>query len=171
MFGKFFDLLPAVLMEEGGELQWGPQRQGKIPDFQITFPTPEGPVQYFAELKVVIMGVSVYPRRTKGKGTDRRVCRLTKECYDIFRGYDVRFHEAEPWLQNSQESHGDRSQRPDPYWLASVTMAAWALGRPVTPLSQPPQVVCRAAGGCSGVQLGPGQLDKLMGESRRVASV
>ena len=50
-------------------------------------------------------------------------------------------------------------------------MAAWALGRPVTPLSQPPQVVCRAAGGYSGVQLGPGQLDKLMGESRRVASV
>ena len=33
VFGKFSDLLPAVLMEVGGELQGGRQRQGKIPDF------------------------------------------------------------------------------------------------------------------------------------------
>ena len=31
VYGQFSDLLPASLMEEGGELQWGRARQGKVP--------------------------------------------------------------------------------------------------------------------------------------------
>ena len=60
----------AAHMEAGGELQGGLQHQGKIPDFQIIFPTPEGPLPCLAELKVVSAAVAVYPRGTKGKGTE-----------------------------------------------------------------------------------------------------
>ena len=35
VYGEFSDLLPAVLQEEGGELQWGRARQGKVPDFKF----------------------------------------------------------------------------------------------------------------------------------------
>ena len=102
VFGKFSDLLPATLIEVGEELQGGRQQQGKIPDFQITFPSPEGPVPRLAELKVVSAGVSVYPRGTKGKGTGRRAAKLNKEYEDILRGYDVRFHGAQPLVQRQQ---------------------------------------------------------------------
>ena len=97
VFGKFSDLLPASLLEEGSELEWGRQRQGKVPDFEITFTTQEGPTKRLAELKVVNAAVSWYPRGTKGKGTDRRAKKLTHEYEDVLRDYDERFHGTQPW--------------------------------------------------------------------------
>ena len=96
VFGKFSDLLPAALVEEGGELQWGQQRQGKVPDFQITLTTPEGPVPCLAELKVLSAGRTSYPRGTKGKGTTRRANKLTYEYEETLRKFDVCFHGALP---------------------------------------------------------------------------
>ena len=34
VYGQFSDLLPATLVQEGGELQWGRARQGVVPDFK-----------------------------------------------------------------------------------------------------------------------------------------
>ena len=110
VFGKFSDLLPAVLLEEGSELEWGRQRQGKVPDFEITFSSPEGPVKHLAELKVINAGVSCYPRGVKGKGTDRRSGRLTAEYEKVLRGFDVRFHGAQPWLPAT----ADQPRLPEP---------------------------------------------------------
>ena len=110
VFGKFSDLLPGALMEEGSELEWGRQWQGKVPDFEISFTSPEGPVKHLAELKVVSAGVSCFPRGTKGKGTDRRAGRLTAEYEKVLRNYDVRFHAAQPWLPATV----DRPRGPEP---------------------------------------------------------
>ena len=71
VYGLFGDLLPAALMEEGGELQWGRARQGKVPDFKFLLPSPEGPVQCLAELKVISAGKRWFPRGVTGKGTNR----------------------------------------------------------------------------------------------------
>ena len=96
VYGLFSDLLPATLEEEGGELQWGRQRQGKVPDFKITFNTPEGPVPRLAELKVISAGKSWFKRGVKGKGTSQRANRLTFEYEEVLRDFDVQFHGAQP---------------------------------------------------------------------------
>ena len=46
VYGLFSDLLPAVVQEEGGELQWGRARQCLVPDFKflLTSPHPGTPV-------------------------------------------------------------------------------------------------------------------------------
>ena len=51
VYGLFGDLLPAALLQEGGELQWGRARQGKVPDFKFLLSTPEGPKPCLAELR------------------------------------------------------------------------------------------------------------------------
>jgi hypothetical protein len=96
VYGLFGDLLPAALMEEGGELQWVRARQGKVPDFKFLLPSPEGPVQCLAELKVISAGKTWFPRGVIGKGTNRRAAGLTTEYEAKLRDYDVRFHGAEP---------------------------------------------------------------------------
>ena len=62
VYGLFGDLLPAALLEEGGELQWGRARQGKVPDFKFLLSTPEGPKPCLAELKVISAGKTWFPR-------------------------------------------------------------------------------------------------------------
>ena len=183
VFGKFSDLLPAVLMEVGGELQGRRQRQGKIPDFQITFPTPEGPLPRLAELKVVSAGVAVYPRGTKGKGTGRRADKLTKEYEDILRGYDVRFHGAQPLVRR------ERGQPKPPEPAAGPLLARFRgygglsqgqlVAGPWGDLS--PHFHCliklcaeqrvAALGRATGEVPCPGHLGKLVGEIRRSVSV
>ena len=54
-------------------------RQGKVPDFRFLLPTPDGPKNCLAELKVVSAGKTWYPRGTAGKGADRRADRLPAE--------------------------------------------------------------------------------------------
>ena len=92
VYGQFSDLLPASLMEEGGELQWGRARQGKVPDFKFLLNTPNGPESSLAELKTISAGKSRYPRGVMGKGTDRRAALIPKEYETKLWKYDVKFH-------------------------------------------------------------------------------
>ena len=94
VYGLFGDLLPAALLEEGGELQWGRARQGKVPDFKFLLSTPEGPKPCLAELKVISAGKTWFPRGVAGKGTDRRAARLGAEYEAKLRRYDIQFHGA-----------------------------------------------------------------------------
>ena len=103
VYSLFSDLLPAALEGVGGELQWGRARQGKVPDFKFLVPSPEGPVPRLAELKVINAGKTWYPRGKDGKGVERRAGGLTKEYERVLRGYDVRFHGAEPLVQGQPE--------------------------------------------------------------------
>ena len=92
VYGQFSDLLPASLMEEGGELQWGRARQGKVPDYKFLLNTPNGPESSLAELKIISAGKSRYPRGVMGKGTDRRAALIPKEYETKLWKYDVKFH-------------------------------------------------------------------------------
>ena len=56
VYGMFSDLLPAVLQQEGGELQWGRARLGLVPDFKFLLNTPKGPKSFLGGLKCVNMG-------------------------------------------------------------------------------------------------------------------
>ena len=94
VYGLFSDLLPAVLEEQGGELQWGRARQGAVADFKFLLPTPEGPTPCLAELKVINAGRTWFPRGENRRGTDRRASCLTNEYEKKLRDYDVCFHRA-----------------------------------------------------------------------------
>ena len=72
VYGLFSHLLPAVAVQEVGELQWARSRQGLVPDFRLRLPTPQGPSDCLAELKVIGAGVTWHPRGWKGKGADKR---------------------------------------------------------------------------------------------------
>ena len=95
VYGLFSDLLPAALEGVGGELQFGRARQGKVPDFKFLVPSPE--------LKVINAGKTWYPRGKDGRGVERRANGLTKEYERVLRGYDVRFHGAEPLVAGQPE--------------------------------------------------------------------
>ena len=103
MYGLFADLLPAALHQQGGELEWGRARQGKVPDLKLMLDTPEGPEQSLAELKFVSAGKTWYPRGQAGKGTDRRAALIQGQYESTLRAYDVRFHGAEPWRRGQAE--------------------------------------------------------------------
>ena len=51
VFGLFWDLIPAELTAEGGELQHGRQRVGLTPDLLLRIPTPDGVQDYLGEIK------------------------------------------------------------------------------------------------------------------------
>ena len=72
VYGLFSNLLPAALTEVGGELHMAQARQGKVPDFRFLLPTPDGPNNCLAELKVISAGKTWFPRGTAGNGTERR---------------------------------------------------------------------------------------------------
>ena len=76
VYGLFAHLLPAVLMEQGGDLQWARARQGLVPDFRIRLPTPQGPQDSLAELKVISAGVTWHPRGAPGTGVEKRAATL-----------------------------------------------------------------------------------------------
>ena len=103
VFGLFSNLLPAHLMQEGGELQWGRARQGAIPDFKLMSNTPEGPVSSLAELKVLNCGETRYPHGQAGKATDRRAALIGGEYERKLRKYDVKYHGAAPRVRNQPE--------------------------------------------------------------------
>ena len=76
VFGLFRDLIPAVLVEEGGELQYGRQRLGLCPDFKLRLPTLEGPQDCLGEFKFISAGVSRYPEGRRTKACDVRAGEL-----------------------------------------------------------------------------------------------
>ena len=96
VFGLFADLLPAVLVREGGELQHARARQGLVPDFKLLLNTPEGPDNCLAELKMIGAGKTWYPRGQEGRGTERRARELSTAYERALWKYDTRFYGAEP---------------------------------------------------------------------------
>ena len=177
VYGLFSDLLPAALEGVGGELQWGRARQGKVPDFKFLVPSPEGPVPRLAELKVINAGKTWYPRGKEGRGVERRADGLTKEYERVLRGYDVRFHGAEPLL------HGQPEPVPGPLvarfrnygGLSEGQLVAGPWGDLSPHLHQLLKLFAEsrvaAMGRAQGQEPGPGLLGKIMGEIRRSFSV
>ena len=103
VYGLFSDLLPAALVQDGGELQWSRARQGKVPDFRFMRPSPEGPKTSLAELKVISAGRTWYPGGVGGKGSDRRAALLTSEYERKLRDMDVRYLGAAPRQRGQPE--------------------------------------------------------------------
>ena len=177
VYGLFGDLLPAALLEEGGELQWGRARQGKVPDFKFTLSSPEGPKQCLAELKIISAGKTWFPRGVAGKGTSRRADRLTAEYESKLRDFDVRFHGARP------RRAGEPEPVPGPLLarfrglggLEEGELVAGPWGD-ISPhfhqliLSFAESRVA-ALSRSQGWEAGPGQLGKVVGETRRALSV
>ena len=177
VYGLFSDLLPAVLEAEGGELQWGRARQGKVPDFKFTLASPEGPMPRLAELKVINAGKTWYPRGKEGRGVEKRANCLTKEYEHVLRGYDIRFHNAQPLVQGQPEP------APGPLLarfrnLGGLTEGQLVAG-PWGDLSPDFHQLLKlfaesrvaAMGRAQGREAGEGMLGKVMGEIRRSFSV
>ena len=76
VYGLFAHLLPAIVTQQGEDLEWARARQGLVPDFRLRLPTPQGPTDSLAELKVIGAGVSYHPRGKKGTGVERRAAAL-----------------------------------------------------------------------------------------------
>ena len=177
VYGLFGDLLPAALLEEGGELQWGRARQGKVPDFKFLVPTPDGPRPSLAELKIISAGKTWYPRGIKGKGTSRRAARLNHEYEMKLHDYDVRFHGA------TQRRAGQLEPAPGPLvarfrdlgGLEDGQLVAGPWGDLSPDLHKLLLVFAEsqvaAMSRAQGWEAGPGQLGKVMGEVRRALSV
>ena len=92
VYGLFSHLLPAVAVQEGGELQWARSRQGLVPDFRLCLPIPQGPSDCLAELKVIGAGVTWHPSGWKGKGVDKRAGTLQGYYRRELAKYDTCFH-------------------------------------------------------------------------------
>ena len=177
VFGLFSDLLPAALVEPGGELQYGRQRQGKVPDFKFLLSTPEGPVPRLAELKVISAGRTWYPRGQGGKGVERRAGRLTWEYEDRLKRYDIRFHGAE------RRQQGQPEPAPGPLLTRFRGYGGLCQGKLVAGpwgclskdfhalLKILAEARCTAIARSRGWEAGPGLLGKVTGELRRAMSV
>ena len=177
VYGLFSDLLPAALEEEGGELQWGRARQGKVPDFKFLLASPEGPTPRLAELKVIGAGKTLFPRGEIGKGTERRAAKLTQEYEASLRRYDVRFHGAAPLVRGQPEPPpGPLLTRFRSYGgLCQGKLVAGPWGDLSPDFHQLLKVFAEsrvaAMARASGWEAGPGALGKVMGELRRGFSV
>ena len=177
VYGLFSDLLPAALSEEGGELQWGRARQGKVPDFKLLLASPEGPTPRLAELKVISAGKTWYPRGVAGKGTARRAGRLNGEYEATLRKYDVRFHGARPQEEDQPEPPpGPLVTRLRGYGglcKGALVAGPWGDLSPHFHLLLKHFATSRveAQSRAQGWEAGPGFLGKVTGEVRRAASV
>ena len=177
VFGLFGDLLPAELLEEGGELQWGRARQGKVPDFKFIHQTPTGPRPSLAELKVISAGKTWFPRGVMGKGTNRRAAKLTHEYEMKLHDYDVRFHGA------PRRQAGEPEPQPGPLVTRFRSLGSLEGGQlvagPWGDLSPDLHKLLlifaesrvAAMSRAQGWEAGPGQLGKVVGEIRRAMSV
>ena len=76
VFGLFQDLIPAQLLEEGGELEHSRQRLGLCPDFKLRLSTTDGPRDCLGELKFISAGATRYPVGRREKQVDRRAREL-----------------------------------------------------------------------------------------------
>ena len=176
VYGEFSDLLPAALREEGGELQWGRARQGKVPDFKFLLPSPEGPKPCLAELKIISAGKTLFPRGVEGKGTERRAARLEAEYEAKLHRYDVQFHGA-------QQDAGRAGNPPGPLVRRFRDLGGLSEGRlvagPWGDLSPDfhklliafAESRVAAMSRAQGWEAGPGQLGKVTGEIRRAMSI
>ena len=177
VFGLFSDLLPAVLVEPGGELEYGRQRQGKVPDFKIVFSTPEGPVPRLAELKVISAGRTWFPLGQGGKGVEKRAGRLTWEYENKLRNYDVRFYGAQRLQRGQPEPPSGplltRFRGFGGLCQGKLVAGPWGCLSPDFHALHKylAEARCAAISRARGWEAGPGLLGKVMGEMRRSTSV
>ena len=92
VYGLFAHLLPAVATEQGGELQFARARQGLVPDFRLRLPTPQGPTDTLAELKIISAGSTWHPAGAEGTGVERRAATLAPYYRRGLAKYDRQFH-------------------------------------------------------------------------------
>ena len=83
-----------MVTAQGGNLEWARARQGLVPDYRLRLPTPQGPTDVLAELKVIGAGISWHPRGQKGTGVERRAATLPGDYKRELAKYDRRFHNA-----------------------------------------------------------------------------
>ena len=76
VFGLFQHLIPAELIAEGGELEYGRQRIGLCPDFKFRLQSADGPRDLLGELKFISAGATRYPVGGREKQVDRRAREL-----------------------------------------------------------------------------------------------
>ena len=175
LYYRFSDLLPATLIDQGGELQFGRKRQGVVPDFGFFEDTPEGPVPRLAELKFISAGKSIYPPGESKKGTERRADKLTAEYEKKLWDLDVRLHETlarDLRCQEPEPAPGPLIQRFRCYGsLCQGKLVAGAWGDLSSDLHS---LLCKfaesrvkAAARARGWEEEPGDLGKVMGEIRR----
>ena len=119
----------------------------------------------------------------KGKGTERRARRLTYEYEEVLRGFDVRFHSAQP--RQLRVTGEPAPPEPPSGPLLSRFRGCGGLSQgqlvagPWGDLSPHFHSLLKvfaeervaARGRASGVEQGPGQLGLVMGEVRRATSV
>ena len=67
-----------------------------MPDFRLHLPTPSGPSDSLAELKICGASNCWYPRGKDGRGTDNRAGGLPKLYRDSLLKYDRRFYNTQP---------------------------------------------------------------------------
>ena len=66
MYGQFSDLLLAVLMEEGGEMQLGRAHQGVVANYKFLKNKPDGPESSLADFHA-LLGIFAKSRGTQGQ--------------------------------------------------------------------------------------------------------
>ena len=176
VYGLFSELLPHVLQEEGGELQWARARQGLVPDFKFLMTTPQGPQSFLSELKCISAGKSWFPRGVEGvKGTDRHANLLVNEYEAKLRKYDRRFHNRAPVSQSQSQPlpPGPLVQKFRSFDFLKLVAGPWGdLSQDFHQLLKTfaeKRVENLARG--KGVVSGEGELGKVMGEVRRAMSV
>jgi hypothetical protein len=96
VFGLFRDLVPAELMDQGGELQFGRQRVGLTPDLMLRFQTADGPRDQLGEIKMMSAGVSRYPIGKTEKQADRRARELPSTYRRPLARLDTLYHGTGP---------------------------------------------------------------------------
>ena len=118
VFGLFRDLVPAAVLDQGGELEMVRKRQGKVPDLSYHLPrargTPPPPpdgqraaprrgqpangqgvaTRQLAEIKVIGAGPSRYPRGSRDKAVDRRARLVPGEYRLALSKMDRKYHET-----------------------------------------------------------------------------
>jgi hypothetical protein len=142
IFGLFRHLVPAAVMERGGELEFARARNGKVPDLSFRLPAPPGPTlrgrgaanprhqgqptRLLAELKVINAGPSRYPEGNREKAVDRRARLVPGEYRRALASLDTRFHgtgarEVGPLQRRLEEVVGEAG-------LQCLVVGRWAEG-------------------------------------------
>ena len=167
VYGLFSNLIPAREQAPGGDLEWGRARQGLIPDFRLRLPTPEGPNDCLAELKITSAGVTWYPRGVEGRGTDRRAGGLQSLYRGKLEKYDRKYHGTAPGQR------GPLVQRLDGYGkLWGLVVGPWGEGSKDlhTLISVIGKNMVDSRGRDRGWEGGEGELGQVMGQLRRKLS-
>ena len=168
VYGLFAHLLPAVVTERGGDLEWARARQGLVPDFRLRIPTPQGPTDVLAEVKTISAGTTWHPRGARGTGVDRRAALLEGEYRRKLQKYDRRFHntaagEVGP-LVNLLQSFGK---------LEGLVVGPWGNGskdlHDLVRVLAESRVAARVRG--RGYEASDHELGVTMGEIRRALSI